>query len=46
MIDLILIERKMISAKYEGKKIKYWFYKRKYNKLKAQQYKNFTKKEK
>lgn len=46
MIDLINIERKMISAKYDGKKIKYWFYKRKYNKMKAQQYKNFTKKKK
>lgn len=46
MIKLIEIERKMISAKYNGKKIKYWFYKRKYEKMKAQQYKNFTKKEK
>lgn len=34
MIELIEIERKMISAKYDGKKIKYWYYKKKYNKLK------------
>lgn len=34
MIDLLIIERKMISAKYEGKKIKYLWYKHKYNKLK------------
>ena len=34
MIDLLIIERKMISAKYEGKKIKYWWYKRKYEKTK------------
>lgn len=35
MIELIRIERLMISAKYDGKKIKYWWYKRKYNKLKG-----------
>ena len=34
MIELIQIERKMISAKYDGKKFKYWWYKRKYEKLK------------
>lgn len=34
MIDLIIIERKMISAKYDGKKLKYWWYKRKYDKIK------------
>ena len=34
MIDLIVIERKMISAKYDGKKFKYWWYKRKYKKIK------------
>lgn len=34
MEELLLIERKMISAKYDGKKIKYWWYKRKYQKLK------------
>ena len=45
-MELYEIERKMIYAKYNGKKIKYWFYKRKYNKMKAQQYKNFTKKKK
>lgn len=36
MIELIQIERKMISAKYDGKKIKYWWYKRKYEKLKKE----------
>lgn len=34
MIDLLYLERKMISAKYEGKKIKYWYYKKKYKKMK------------
>ena len=34
MYKLIMIERKMISAKYDGKKFKYWFYKRKYEKEK------------
>lgn len=34
MIELIQIERKMISAKYDGKKLKYLWYKRKYNRLK------------
>lgn len=46
MVELIQIERKMIAAKYDGKKIKYWWYKRKYNKMKALQSKNFTKKKK
>lgn len=45
-MNLLILERKMISAKYDGKKLKYWFYKRKYEKMKAQQYKNFTKKNK
>lgn len=31
--ELILF-RKMTSAKYDGKKLKYWWLKRKYNKLK------------
>ena len=35
MIDLLIIERKMISAKYDGKKLKYWWYKRKYEKMKS-----------
>lgn len=30
----IILYRKMTSAKYDGKKLKYWWYKRKYNKLK------------
>lgn len=34
MIELLQIERKMISAKYDGKKFRYWYYKRKYDKLK------------
>lgn len=34
MIDLLIIERKMISAKYDGKKLKYWFYRKKYEKEK------------
>lgn len=34
MKELLIIERKMISAKYDGKKFKYWYYKRKLNKLK------------
>lgn len=46
MNKLLIIERKMISAKYDGKKFKYWWYKKKYEKMKAQQYKNFTKKNK
>lgn len=32
--QLLVIERKMISAKYDGKKLKYWWYKRKYEKMK------------
>lgn len=32
--DLYYLERRMISAKYDGKKLKYWYLKRKYNKLK------------
>lgn len=38
MIELIIIERKMISAKYDGKKLKYWWYKRQFNKLKQKLY--------
>ena len=34
MNKLLIIERKMISAKYDGKRFKYWWYKRKYKKLK------------
>lgn len=34
MQELLIIERKMISAKYDGKKLKYWWYKRKYEKMK------------
>lgn len=34
MKQLLILERKMISAKYDGKKFKYWFYKKKYKKLK------------
>lgn len=34
MEELLIIERKMISAKYDGKKFKYWWYKRKYEKMK------------
>lgn len=34
MQELLIIERKMISAKYDGKKFKYWWYKRKYKKMK------------
>jgi len=32
--ELYKTERKMIGAKYDGKKIKYWLYKRKYKKMK------------
>lgn len=32
--ELLILERKMINAKYGGKKIKYWWYKRKYKKMK------------
>ena len=35
MYKLLIIERKMISAKYDGKKFKYWWYKRKYKKMKS-----------
>lgn len=34
MYKLLIIERKMISAKYDGKRIKYWFYRKKYEKEK------------
>lgn len=34
MVELLKIERKMISAKYSGKKFKYWWYKRKYERIK------------
>lgn len=34
MEELLIIERKMISAKYDGKKFKYWWYKRRLKKLK------------
>jgi len=34
MQELIVIERKMINAKFYNKKIKYWWYRRKYRKLK------------
>ena len=34
MYELFILERKMIAAKYDGKKLKYWWLKRKYNKLK------------
>lgn len=43
MIDLINIERKMISAKYSGKKLKLKLYKIKYKRLKKKEenyYKN------
>ena len=46
MIELIQLERKMISAKYDGKKFKYWYYKRKVDKLKKKQQRDFTKKNK
>ena len=32
--ELYKLERAMISAKYDGKKIKYWYLKRKYKKMK------------
>ena len=32
--ELYKIERKMISAKYDGKKLRYLYYKRKYKKMK------------
>ena len=32
--ELLIIERKMISAKYQGKKLRYLYYKRKYDKMK------------
>jgi len=35
MEELIIIERKMISAKYDGKKLRYLYYKRKYEKMKS-----------
>lgn len=38
MEELLIIERKMISAKYDGKKLKYWWYKRRFNKLKQKLY--------
>ena len=31
--DLIVLERKMINAKYNKKKIRYWYYKKKYERL-------------
>jgi len=34
MIELIQIERKMISAKYDGKRLRYLWYRKKYRKLK------------
>ena len=34
MIKLLEIERKMIYAKANKEKIKYWWYKRKYEKMK------------
>lgn len=34
MEKLLVIERKMISAKYDGKKLRYLYYKKKYKKLK------------
>ena len=34
MEQLLIIERKMISAKYDGKKLRYLWYKRKYDKMK------------
>ena len=34
----LIIERKMISAKLDGKKFKYWWYKRRFNKLKKKLY--------
>ena len=47
MEELLIIERKMIAAKYEGKKIKYWWYKHKYKKRKEKREKqNFTKNKK
>ena len=42
----IILYRKMTSAKYDGKRLKYWWYKRKYDKLKKKVDKNFTKKRK
>lgn len=33
-MKLYEIERKMIYAKYNNKKIKYWWYRRKYRKIK------------
>lgn len=38
MEDLIILERKMIGAKYDGKRLKYWWYKRQYDKLKKKLY--------
>ncbi len=47
MDKLLIIERKMISAKYNGKKIKYLFYRHKYRKIKEKLEKhNFTRKNK
>lgn len=34
MKELIELERKMIYAKYNGKKIKYWLYKKRYERMK------------
>lgn len=42
MNELFKIERKMIYAKYNGQKLRYLFYKKKYEKMKKQQ-SNFTK---
>lgn len=35
MEKLLILERKMISAKYDGKKLKYWWYKFKYERRKG-----------
>ena len=47
MIDKeLILYRKMTSAKYDGKRIRYWWYKRKYTKIRKKQFQNFEKKNK
>lgn len=46
MIELYELQRKMIYAKANNEKFKYWWYKRKYNKLKKELEVNFFTKNK
>lgn len=40
MTELLELERKMIYAKYNNQKIKYWFYKKKYERMKKRVWKS------